>query len=526
MKVKALGIYILLVVSCLGETLEATNTTTLVGASLFGSPEGNTNRFTCTFYDLKRDRRGSARSMNLDGFRNALTEFLSSGWSFSRLAQYYRAPQKLHTSHIMIPPQWALYAPMAYGEEASGGWCWALHYKGKLVYKKDITFRFRGSADDLMLVKVDGKVVLGDSIDDFGGDWSNIIPPIWNSEQPESKKQMLGNNLDSIGDWIPLKAGVPVDMEVLAAEGPGGWFSAMLLVEEKGVEYRKDSNGRSLFPIFKTEEPSIGVQHAMLRSMAENEADLSGGPVFGFPIEEEGAGAEQKAAETPPEAACNARGFRIWTGDAGQVIEARLIKLIGKTVILQRAQGGKCKVPLNRLSRDDQTYVDLFQRARFSVLFSESSVLKRMVSSPFFPTHSNVVDHDFCARITQQQPCNQPHPLSFEFYVVARELKGDNYILLARKTDAVDSSIDIKQKNLLVMTIDKKSVFDEQLCGEPRENNDFLYLLVITDKQGRVVHHTASEEWLFQYLEHLRTIPEGCYMDKTCTLTPPTPVER
>ena len=69
-----------------------------------------------------------------------------------------------------------------------------------------------------------------------------------------------------VGDWITLEPGVPLDMEVLIAEIPGGGFGAMLCVQEKGVEYERSYGGGIVLPIFKTEEPSLDLVDGIRRN--------------------------------------------------------------------------------------------------------------------------------------------------------------------------------------------------------------------------------------------------------------------
>jgi hypothetical protein len=50
---------------------------------------------------------------------------------------------------------------------------------------------------------------------------------------------------------MELRAGQFYDLDIVFSEGPGGQFCAMLLFEQEGVTYEKDSAGNPILPIFR-----------------------------------------------------------------------------------------------------------------------------------------------------------------------------------------------------------------------------------------------------------------------------------
>ncbi len=248
--------------------------------TIFGASQTIGNDFEGTFYDFKRNRSGNNIAMDEGTFGDRVSEFTRSGWNPSKLAQYYRAPKKLYATCFMVPTVPSSIGPFAFGETTTVGWCWLAHYKGKLVHKEDITFRFWGEGDDILVVRVDGKVVLNASWP--GGKWDtqNRLSPMWQSSANGRRNFRMGNNYAEIGDWITLKAGEPHDMEVILGEVPGGNFDAMLCVEVEGVEYERNRQGGPILPMFKTEEPSHELLDAIIPILIPGEACLTNGPVF------------------------------------------------------------------------------------------------------------------------------------------------------------------------------------------------------------------------------------------------------
>ena len=121
--------------------------------TVFGSGQTIGNDFIGTFYDLKRNRNGTFYGVGVAEYKEIVGRFVRGGFQPSTLSRFYQSPKKLYATCFMVPTVRSSVAPKAFGED-TGGWCWMVHYAGKLVYPEDITFRFRGSADDILVVAV------------------------------------------------------------------------------------------------------------------------------------------------------------------------------------------------------------------------------------------------------------------------------------------------------------------------------------------------------------------------------------
>ncbi len=234
--------------------------------NLFGGDKGSGNELEGTFFDLKLDKDGKPTSMNpkakgmtlsdadllrdnnlLDMYDEAVRNFLNS-WSVSRLDRYFKAPTKRFTTTFMFPHMPAADAPKAFKvEDVVQPRQWVAYYSGKIAAPVSGQYRFWGIADDLMMIRIDGDLVIDASL-------SSRKFTEWDSADPRSRKHPVGTKERGlvIGDWFRLKANDPVTMEVLIGERPGGVFYCRLLIEQEGVEYQKLPDGRPLLPIFKT----------------------------------------------------------------------------------------------------------------------------------------------------------------------------------------------------------------------------------------------------------------------------------
>ncbi|HEY5792597.1 MAG TPA: hypothetical protein VIS74_04820 [Chthoniobacterales bacterium] len=213
------------------------------GAGEFGSTESSETALIGTFYDLKQTQKLKPTGMGKEEYVTTLGAFLKDGWDESALNRFFRASQPLYTTQIFIPTMNADTAPKAFGvEKIVQPKMWLAHYKGQVVPPSTGRWRFWGMGDDILCVAVNGKIVL---VNNWGGLRFPGIP--WKSVEPG---QTFGKGRLMAGDWMDLKAGEPVDLDILIGELPGVLFASFLLIEKQGESYEM-VNGWPAFPIFQ-----------------------------------------------------------------------------------------------------------------------------------------------------------------------------------------------------------------------------------------------------------------------------------
>ena len=201
------------------------------------------------FYDLKQLKNGTPSKLDQNAYPGELSKFVNSGWNESNLDKYFVGPNSLYTTQIFIPKINADQGPLAFG---LGGRVqpkmWVVHYKGNVIPTETGTFRFVGMADDVLVVRFNGRVVL-----DCGSTNPSGHPPqkFYGSAGLQFKNDMPWYKGLGVGDPVQVHAGESYPMDVLIGEWPGGDFKAWLLIEKDGVEYEKDSKGVPILPIFK-----------------------------------------------------------------------------------------------------------------------------------------------------------------------------------------------------------------------------------------------------------------------------------
>lgn len=215
-----------------------------------------------TFYDLKQDRSGKPNDMKLlpeeqgkeffwnaapnQAYDAALTRFVRGGMSDSFLNRYFRAPDALYIKQIYIPDISADEAPKAFNlADKVKGRRWVVVYRGRVIPPQDGRYRFVGFADDTLIVRFNGRLVLDGGLVGATGDNKAREKDFYQQEG------MPGVFHTYWGDTVTVKAGTSYSIDIMIGERPGGSFAASLLLEKIGEQYEKDSKGAPKLPIFK-----------------------------------------------------------------------------------------------------------------------------------------------------------------------------------------------------------------------------------------------------------------------------------
>lgn len=258
--------------------------------SLMGAGQSVGNDFEGTYYYLMLKRNGTPYPgmSNEEGANDpfgglmaeVISEFLHKGWDISVLDPFWRSSKKLYATQFFVPPVRSPLAPEKFGDtdRSHEAAFWVAHYKGEIGHKTGGRFRFWGVGDDILFVRLNGEVILdGCYANTYDANWSG-----WRSSAKENRKYKMAYSRYRVGDWFELKPGVPVEMEVLIGEIPGGAFYSMLMVEEEGVEYpeREIATGGPLLPVFKTLETPEHLIDEMGYTLPEGHVDFYGGPIF------------------------------------------------------------------------------------------------------------------------------------------------------------------------------------------------------------------------------------------------------
>jgi len=485
--------------------------------SVFGGTQSIGNDFVGTFYDLKRNRKGDKIPMDRDQFRQTIDRFILGGWKESNLSRYYRAPNKLYTTHFVVPPIPSPIAPDVYGSPETESYFFFVKYKGKLVYPEDIKFRFWGIGDAYGMVRVNGRLV-------FLATWPfhcnrDGYFNMWRGSDSQHLKYQLANQMMAVGDWIELKAGEPVDMEVLYGEWVGGQLACILLVEVDGEDYPTSTQHGPLLSAFKTEEFTRDQLEEIGKYLPEGECTLTNGPVFRDfnPVRKQAATTTAKentdsanpvSGEKAPE--CKTRE---WTLKNGRTVKAELVTRIGGNVSLKNKRGKTVKVPIDQFSKEDRKYIQLEMPPKLDINFSKSSKQRRLPDtlSKEIPRSSY-----FTFKATIKKASTKPYhqELAAEYFAIGQEFSGASHRLLEYRKESF--FLDKKSGSQFVFSGKPVEIIDyASKTGQRRGDKYEGYLVLVTDSRGKIIAHKASNEKFFENLDRLRRIPPGKYFDDT-----------
>jgi hypothetical protein len=510
------------------------DTISLLSTTPFGDPTySDGNDFVGRFYDMKRTANGNSSALDTTAFKDIVGNFITQGWQLKDLDKYYQAPRTLHAKHFMVPTTHSATAPRAFGEPETGGWCWMALYKGDLVHQDGITFRFWGQGDDILLVRVNGQVVLNASWpgnEDYFGRWR--------SHDSKTRTYLLGNNLAVPGDWITLQPGVPLKMEVLCGEVPGGQFDMMLVVEEKDVVYEKNKNNAPIFPMFKTSRLTHEQKDVIYEWLVEGEASVTNGPVFSdFSLKKkqgvtsdntealkpEDPEIEVAVTETPEAQPAEESSLRIWTTRTAETIEAEYINRIGDKVILKTGKGRQIKVPFDALNKKDRLFIELSNPPTLSMSFIKSEDQQRTV----MPPNSNgeeprILEYTFGAKMKQMSARSYDYELTAEYFAFGQQRLDDRKFKLVDR-DKSSFTLNNENKRSHRFNGERSSLFTTFTLNESRRGYKFMgHLIVVRDQRGKIIAHQTSNEWLFEKLDEIEQLPVGAFFDKTGLRVHPT----
>lgn len=190
-------------------------------------------------------------------------------------SNYLRFGQQLMAHAILFPAIAGESAPKAFGVEQAPGsqQSWVAVYKAHIYAEAPgKRYRFVGGGNEVLIVRVDGKLVLDGSYESLP--WKNGKNPT--GHRSSGTLRPLWSDGRRRGDLFAIPP-AGVDVEIIIGEGWGGAFGADLCVEEDGRTYTGEVR-----PIFKIEgyQKMLPQLQAVVNSPAGAGALTLDGPTF------------------------------------------------------------------------------------------------------------------------------------------------------------------------------------------------------------------------------------------------------
>lgn len=249
----------------------------------FGSADAMGSGMAGHFYDFKQLPDGKStpgyQTSRYTDFTSRVTKIQNAGFRDTSFKAYFKAPDTLYLTQLAIPTTDADAGPKFFNVadkvKPSG---WLVHYHGTVSVNRDITFRFVGTGDDYVSVFSNGRPRL---IAAWPSQRAQVIGR-WKPSATidESAVSPIPGGPLVKGDWITLRKGAPLDLDIAAGECPGGKVGFVLMVEEKNTKYQTASNGALVLPLFTTEPVSQDSRERITKGFPQWEFDWENVPVF------------------------------------------------------------------------------------------------------------------------------------------------------------------------------------------------------------------------------------------------------
>jgi len=234
------------------------------------------------FYDFKQTEKGKAvEKYDVHGpdFTNNVLKLQGDGFSNTAFRKFFKAPDALYLTQLAIPTSNANAGPeffnVADKVKPSG---WLVVYNGMISTPRDIKFRFIGTGDDYISVFSHGRPKMINAWPDM----RQSVMGRWTPSETidnDAASPLPGGALVK-GDWITLRRGDKIDISIAIGERPGGKVGFVLMVEEKGVEYRTAANGAKVLPLFTTQAITTAARERITKDFKNWEFEWEKVPVF------------------------------------------------------------------------------------------------------------------------------------------------------------------------------------------------------------------------------------------------------
>ena len=211
-----------------------------------------------------------------------------------------------------------------------------------------------------------------------------------------------------------------------------------------------------------------------------------------------------------------------WDKADGFSFEAELITISAGEAGFKSEKGAIIRVPLAQLSESSRTRAELANPPRLSI-----DIIKDYNAITFPSGIRDVTQHPperrahYGMRIKQTSSGDYNHPLNAELFVIGRERLGDRLILFDRQS----ASFHLTRENRREFEFRSERVVrlrNYLMWDQPRGEDYFGYLIVVSDIQSNTVSVSSSHDFLYENLDNLKERYINNYMDETCIRVFPT----
>ncbi len=218
--------------------------------------------------------------------------------------------------------------------------------------------------------------------------------------------------------------------------------------------------------------------------------------------------------------------IRAWTLNSGKTIEAEFMSVMGGKISLKTLKGKLIKVPSSEISPEDLVHIELMQPPKLDFSFSKKTTqftyapLTEWFETANIPPRSQYYSFSTQIKQTSANPYN--HELTAEVFVMAVEVDGGQYILIDRQKETF--VLNAENKGIATVQGAQDLMITSYVGAEDiwRGEEYGGYLVVVTDRRGKVIAQKATRDWWFDVVDNLRILPVSKTFDKEGKRTWPT----
>lgn len=258
-----------------------TGATGIGGGGGFGSSNVNSGGLKGFIYDLKQSPDGKPLPYTPASFVVSARSLIENQFDDSAFKDYFKAPTPLYLTRLAVPMAPAEDGPSFFdAEKEIEPRGWIAHYRGTVTVPKSGKYRFSGGGDDFVHVMINGKTVFN-----YFQTLESLDPKTkgYKPEQPTARRRAPFTKAGwwiRYGEWVDLRAGQQIKLDIAVGETPGGQVGFLLQLEEKGVKYETVSDGNPILPLFTTAPISKKEEKELKEQYGDYQLDFKNVLVF------------------------------------------------------------------------------------------------------------------------------------------------------------------------------------------------------------------------------------------------------
>jgi len=223
---------------------------------------------------------------------------------------------------------------------------------------------------------------------------------------------------------------------------------------------------------------------------------------------------------------------RTWTLTSGETVDGEYNIYAFEKVYIRTADGKQVKIPIEELSDEDRTFVELANPPELKVEYRESAQWKEYTADVWVDnggqSHDNhpikLAPAKFGVEVFQKSIPVYDHEMTIEMYIITQQnIDQDKYHIIAHsKSEPFKltkmNGFHFEYEDPRTYMILKYNLYSELKRGEKLGE----FLLLVKDEQGKVIAYNGSKKWLTTYMDRLQQLGVGAWMNSKCERVHPT----